>query len=521
MKSLFYLTLFFAGLWSLFSCNEDRFVDPDPVESVRYTTVRGRVINGADQQPAPNVLVTLSPNSRVLSTSSTGEFRFDSVLAGAYTLQAAKVGFTSPVAAVTVTAAALPLITLVLAQDSIPGTPNAPNIAPTVPTLIAPAVNSPISSTSTTLKWTATDPDQDTLTYDVLLFKAGATTPTASFTGLTVDTLALANLDYSTTYLWQVIVNDGVSKVNGPVWSFVTNAYPNYNYTFARLINGQYQIFASNATGSAAQLTQNGSNWRPTVSPNGQQIAFISNANTDLHLFIMNLDGSGIRQVTTVPIAGLYQTDLSFSWSPDGSQLLYPSNNRLYAVRTDGTGLRTVAQAPAGRIFAGCDWTPQGNRIAARTTGTTVYDNEITTFQADGSDIRSVYTRRSSRVGNPVFSVTGRQLVFSADSTEFMNEQGRQLDARIYLLDLNSNGITDLSVDQSTGPSVSGRIDKIRGTNDLDPRFSPNGAQIIFTNIDNSGGGTRSVYTMDANPTGANNRKLLFTSAEMPYWRQP
>ena len=600
MKSLFYLTLFFAGLWSLLSCNEDRFVDP-----VQYTVVRGRILYTADQQPAQNALVTLLPNNRVVSTDASGSCRFESVLAGGYTLQAARAGYVTQVAAVTVTTSALPAITLLLTEDVSPGRPaipivrgrvllsanqqpaenalvtlspnnrvvitdasgsfrfdsvttgsytlqaakagyitqvaavtvtattlplitlllteenKSPNSPPTVPTLIAPAINSTVQPTSLTLTWNATDPNRDSLTYDVFLFKPGATTPTSSYTGLTDDALVISGLDYNTTYLWQVIASDGTSRVNGPIWSFVTNAFPDYSYTFARLMNGQYQIFGSNATGSASQLTQNGSNWRPTFSPNRQQIAFISNANTDLHLFIMNVDGSAIRQVTTVPIAGLYQTDLSFSWSPDGSQLLYPSNNRLYAVRTDGTGLRTVAQAPTGRVFAGCDWTPQGDRIAARTTGTNVYDNEITTFQADGSDVRSVYTRRSSRVGNPVFSVTGRQLVFSADSTEFMNEQGRQLDARIYLLDLNSNGITDLSVDQTTGPSVSGRIDKTRGTNDLDPRFSPNGAQIIFTNVDNSGSGTRSVYTLDVNPTGPNNRKLLFTSAEMPYWRQP
>ena len=510
MKPFFYLALFITGLLALWSCNEDLYVDP-----VLYTSVRGRVLYRVNQQPARNTVVTLSPTSRVINTDSSGSFRFDSVLVGGYTLQAAKAGYTTQVATVSATADASPLVTILLTDDK------SQNRPPTAPTLVSPAINSTMQSTTLTLKWKATDPNRDSLTYDVLLFKSGAATPTSSYTGIKVDTLVVSNLEYNTTYLWQVIVRDGVNTINGPVWSFMTGSFPDYSYVFARRMNGQYQIFASNATGPMAQFTRNGSNWRPIVSPNRQQIAFISNVTTDLQLFVMNSDGSNIRQVTTVPIAGLYQTDLTFSWSPDGTQLLYPNNDRLFAVRTDGTGLRVVAQAPSGRIFAGCDWTPQGNRIAARTTGTNVYDNELTTFLADGSGSKSVYVRKDRRVGNPVFSVDGRRLLFSADSSGFMNEQGRQLDARLYLLDLTTNGIIDLSSTQSSVGQTN-QSNKIPGTNDLEPRFSPNGAQIIFTNTDNTGNGVRSVYTLDLAGTGQNNsnRKLLFTGAEMPYWRQ-
>lgn len=512
MKSVVYFLLFSISLVSLWSCNEDLFVDP-----VQLTSVRGRVLYNANQQPARNALVTLSPTSRVVGTDSSGFFRFDSVLVGGYTLQAAKAGYVTQVATVSATAESSPLITILLVDDK---TQNRP---PTTPTLVSPAINATIQSTTATLKWSATDPNRDTLTYDVLLFKSGTATPTFSFTGIRVDSLVVPGLDYNTTYLWQVIAKDGVNTVNGSVWSFTTGAVPDYGYLFTRRVNGQFQIFTSTATGATVQLTRDGSNWRPIASPNRQQIAFISNVNTELQLYVMNADGTNIRQATTVPIAGLYPTDLSFSWSPDGTQLLYPSNDRLYTVRTDGTGLRVVSQAASGRIFAGCDWTPQGNRIAARTTGTSVYDNEIITFGADGSNARSVYVRRDSRVGNPAFSVDGRRLVFSADSSGFMNEQGRQLDARLYLFDLTTNGIISLSSYQVLSGSTQNPANKPAGTNDLDPRFSPNGAQVIFTNTDNTGTGIRYVYTLDLMTSGqnnTNNRKLLFTSAEMPYWRQ-
>ncbi|GAB2529086.1 carboxypeptidase regulatory-like domain-containing protein [Spirosoma aerophilum] len=510
MKSFVSWTILLLSLFAFWGCNEDTYVDP-----IQLSTIRGRVLYSVNQRPIGNATVTLSPTSRVVTTDSLGNFRFDSVLVDSYTLRVSKVGYGTESSAITVSADASPIVTVLLTDDQ---TQNRP---PTAPTLVSPATSSRIQSTSLTLKWTATDPNRDSLTYNVLLFKSGSATPTSSYTGLTADSLVVTNLDYNTTYLWQVVVSDKVNTVNGPVWSFTTGAVPDYSFVFARRINGQYQIFAANTTGPPVQLTTTGSNWRPVVSPNKQQIAFISNATTEPQLFLMNANGSNIRQVTNVPITGLYPTDLSFCWSPDGTQLLYPSNDRLYAVRIDGTGLREVAKAPSGRVFADCDWTPQGNRIAARTTGTSIYDNEIMVLQNDGANVRTVYSRRENRVGNPAFSVDGRQLVFSADASGFMNEQGRQLDARLYLLDLATNGVTDLSAAQ-TSSGNSTQTNKPAGTNDIEPRFSPNGAQIIFTNVDNTGSTPGSVYTLDLTGTSqpTQNRKLLFTSAEMPYWRQ-
>lgn len=496
--TFFYLLLICLG--TLISCNEELYVEP-----VQLTSIRGRVLYSLNQQPIGNATVKLTPGNRIVATDSSGMFRYDSVIAGSYTLQASKAGYGTEAATVTATVGASPLVTILMTDDK---TQNRP---PTSPTLVSPAQNSTGQPNSLVLRWKSTDPNRDSLSYQVQLFKAGSGTPTATFSNLKVDTLILNNLSYNTSYLWQVVVSDGVNTVNGPVWSFQTGAYPDYSYVFARRMNGSFQIFGATENGVANQLTWEGSNWQPVVSPNRQKIAFISNANTELQLFIMNLDGSQRYQVTNVPVSGLSATDLSFCWSPDGTQLLYPSNDRLYVVRTDGTGLRVVAQASGGRVWAGCDWTPQGNRIVARTTGTGWYDNELIVMNADGSNARQVYVRRSARVGNPVFSVNGQQLLFSADAADFQNEQGRQLDSRLYLLNWNQNILTDVS---TASQSTTGN--KPAGTNDLEPRYSPNGASLIFTNTDNTGQGRRTVYTMDSN---GQNRKQILSPAEMPYWR--
>jgi Tol biopolymer transport system component len=58
----------------------------------------------------------------------------------------------------------------------------------------------------------------------------------------------------------------------------------------------------------------------PTWSPDGQQIALVTNLTSQLEIYIMNADGTGLRQVSTW---GGNQDPNDLSWSPDGTSLVY------------------------------------------------------------------------------------------------------------------------------------------------------------------------------------------------------
>ena len=60
---------------------------------------------------------------------------------------------------------------------------------------------------------------------------------------------------------------------------------------------------------------------------------------------------------------------------------------------------------------------------------------------------------------------------------------------------------------------------KQAGTNDLEPRLSPNGAKIIFTNVSNTGTGECIIMTADFDGQTSQNRTVLIKGGEMPYWR--
>jgi dipeptidyl aminopeptidase/acylaminoacyl peptidase len=77
----------------------------------------------------------------------------------------------------------------------------------------------------------------------------------------------------------------------------------------------------------------------PAWSPDGKQIAFESNLDGDLDVYVMNADGTNVRQLT-------HNSDLHDegpAWSPDGMQIVYASgpddlHEDIYVMNADGSG---------------------------------------------------------------------------------------------------------------------------------------------------------------------------------------
>lgn len=96
------------------------------------------------------------------------------------------------------------------------------NHLPFAPSLVAPALNSEINGASATLSWSASDVDEDALTFDVYLDTNEDPTTMVS-ENQSATTYDATNLTASSTYYFKVIVKDdkGGSSV-GQVWSFTT-----------------------------------------------------------------------------------------------------------------------------------------------------------------------------------------------------------------------------------------------------------------------------------------------------------
>jgi len=101
---------------------------------------------------------------------------------------------------------------------------------------------------------------------------------------------------------------------------------------------GTGAVYAANADGSGkAQLTEQG----PVASflawsPDGKQIAFSDGR----EIFVMNQDGSSLRQLTNDP--DWYNGCFHPSWSPDGKRITFFCKAKDYASNTCGTGLHSI-----------------------------------------------------------------------------------------------------------------------------------------------------------------------------------
>ena len=445
-----------------------------------------------------NVLIRISPSGKSLEPDASGNFEVTDLPTGSYTVQTSADKYKTDITSIQVLESQVTDLAIFLTLD------RDQNKAPSRPSLVLPAEGVSVTGSSVNLSWNSSDSDKDSLYYNVLLFKEGQSSSVPIASGIRYDSLLVKNLDYKSTYYWQVVVTDSVSNpVFGEVWSFKTEDAPDLPYLFSRKSDGLFQIFSSNTT-ETVQLTRNNANWRPVASPNRKQIAFISNAQTEPHIFVSDLTGQNQQQVTVVPIGGVSLTELSFCWSPNGTEILYPAYDKLYAVHPDGTGLRVVAKAPAGQFFAGADWTEQGNLIVARTTGGSEYENFLYTIPAATGILKLLVGGKPGKIGNPAISVDGKQAAVSMDVSNFSNNEGRQLDAHIFQINLANGSMTDASGG------------KAPGTNDLDPHYSPTGARIIFTNMANDGNSPGNIYTTSA--LGPDRIELI-KNGELSYWR--
>ena len=182
---------------------------------------------------------------------------------------------------------------------------------------------------------------------------------------------------------------------------------------FAGVIGGVgwVDVFVVNVDGSGQRnLTRNARGDSPAWSPDGQTIAFMRYVPNPhrakgigkwrKELWIMSADGSGQRMLAELSNSdGLF----SSSWSPDGRRIAFVSdrdgNDEIYVINADGSGLRNLTRNPGwdGRPV----WSPDGRTIGfvsgrggncdkhTRKTGRG-FNCDVYVMNADGSGQRNL-----------------------------------------------------------------------------------------------------------------------------------
>jgi len=496
MKKITYLFPLLL-LCLVFGCSEDT------IDNVSTGTITGTVVTDGDFEPVKNAKISTNPATSTVFTDENGEFIIADVPAMEYSVQARKDSLLSQFQGAEVIPNAEVNIVFEMKTEQ------SNNQSPGTPKLIAPEDNAEVSSIAVDFTWKASDAKEDELTYE-LEIKNDRNNEVLRFSEITDTTYSVSNLKYGYKYFWQIRVNDGVNEdVLSEVFTFKTLEFPKSRIAYVRKINGNNVIFSRDLNEEEYQLTSSEYNsFRPRKNRRTNKIAFLRTVGTQTQLFTMNLDGSNQHQITSnIPVNGFSLDQIDFSWANDGATLFYPNFDKLYKVNASGGGTELVYEEPDAKFITEVDVSNDGTRIALLTNKVNGYGASIYIINNQGEKVNTVISNVAGALGGLNISVDNKMVLYARDVSGFESNDYRRLNSQLFLYDLNTGKTRNISGN------------KTEGTNDLDPRFSPNEAEVIFVNTSNDGISTPTIFTAEINP-GSNeeNRTSLYENAFMPDW---
>jgi TolB protein len=202
----------------------------------------------------------------------------------------------------------------------------------------------------------------------------------------------------------------------------------------------------------------------------GTQISFSSRVGRFKELFVMEMDGSEIRQLTNE--RGLA---LSSAWDPSGTKLVYTSfRNRVPDLFLIDTASKSVKQLTrTSDLEVGAHFLNSDQIVFSRTEGS---DSDIMVMNLDGSGLRRITPPNRAIDVSPVPSPDGSQIVFCSN---------RGGGPQIYVMGADGSNPHRVSFGQSSQCTS--------------PTWSPTGDKIAFVCLVDGG---QNIFVSD--PSGSN-----------------
>jgi len=252
---------------------------------------------------------------------------------------------------------------------------------------------------------------------------------------------------------------------------------------------GDAEICIMNIDGSGLkQLTSNHAQDQcPVLSPDGYHIAFCSDRTGNWELFLMNNDGSNTTRLTNTP-----QKESQPEWSPDGEDIVFTrwsptswDDGDIFIINADGSNERQLTTDPANDSRP--QWFSDGSRIIFNSTRDG--NCEMYTMNPDGTDQQ----RLTNTFGNELFPDMSPDL----ERIAYALVDFQTFHAEIWVM--NADGTGDSLLAQG-------------GTWTENDQWSPDGSKILFQ-TDRTG--NFEIFVMNAD--GSNPQNLTKSSAD-DYW---
>jgi len=246
--------------------------------------------------------------------------------------------------------------------------------------------------------------------------------------------------------------------------------------------DGNMEIYVMNTDGSnPVNLTQNGTvDVEPAWSPGGDKIAFRSTRDGNAEIYVMNADGSN-----PVNLSQNTAFESGPVWSPDGSKIAFISlrdgSIALYIMNSDGTNQVNLTQNDTN-VYSP-QWSPDGSKIAYVNVSNREGNQEIYVVDADGMNQVNL-TQNAATDAFPTWSPDSLRISFAST---------RDGPYRIYIM--NSDGTNQVGLSQNT-------------LYNKRPSWSPDGSKIAFSNTRENSPGVFVEEINVINPDGSNQTVL-------------
>ncbi|MBL7975201.1 MAG: carboxypeptidase-like regulatory domain-containing protein [Candidatus Kapabacteria bacterium] len=358
----FLITLFFIISFS--SC-KDNSIGSESATG----TISGVVRDSKTGIAIKLVNVTTQPPTESVLTDSSGSFSINAK-EGNYVITATKSGYTTNSIAISVINGKETTSNIILSSI------DANNRPPTTPILLTPSDGAVDVSKFTKLQWDCSDPDNDTLYYDV--YFGNNNPPTSKVAAsIKINSYLPLNLKDTTTYYWRVTAQDRFgAQTSSTVFSYKTSlpstsdttllAYYQFNGNTNDVSGRGYNGISSNVSwttgriGQAAYFNGNSSIIRvnnvPDVNSEFTVSVWINPDMNDFgndfqdNIFIVGKWGEGGISNASYTLALQKSTGFAEAWTHTGSQttslfgkLKIPSNTWTHIIMTrDFSGILKI-----------------------------------------------------------------------------------------------------------------------------------------------------------------------------------
>ncbi len=238
------------------------------------------------------------------------------------------------------------------------------------------------------------------------------------------------------------------------------------NFTFVHYIPSDIVFSQSNdiwvvdqdGTDATKLTTYAGLDSDPHWSPDGTQIAFVSDRSGALDIWVMDADGTDARNVT----GGVAGISADPAWSPDGTSIAFANIDGVrssgYDVMTvnaaDGSGVTNLTSSLGGGNDGFPSWSPDSSQVAFNRDPLNDGNNEIFVVNADGSGAGAV-TADPGRATRPSWSGAGIAFVSTRDGNP-----------EIYTMAADGTGLT--------------RVTATTAQSEDAPDWNPDGSRLVF-----------------------------------------